>query len=360
LPPGAGDVWLLDHGEILGGGQRFGLRLASALKEAGRGIVVCCDPEGPLGEACSAAGIEVRGMRFPAPRPWNPAVVPALRHTRRFLSGLDPASTVIGNHPRAHALLSAAAPRTGGPAIVNIAHERETAARSLARLAYRRTGSLVAIGANAAREYHARLSGVRVTKINNFLPVGYFEHARGQRSISPDVGVLSVGVVARLIPEKGIAELAEELADAEVRPAWREAVVAGGRQDDSYAGRVERRIDELGLADRIRLIGEVDDVPGFLGSIDVLVVPSTGKEAQPTVIIEALAHGVPVVVREPLFSSDFDGLPVAGYGTPAELGDALRGPRPAPAPVDELIRRFGPEQAIAGVDAAAQLASARS
>ena len=48
-------------------------------------------------------------------------------------------------------------------------------------------------------------------------------------------------------------------------------------------------------------------MPGFLGSIDALVVPSVGKEAQPTAIIEALAYGVPVVVRDPLYSPDFDG-----------------------------------------------------
>ena len=74
---------------------------------------------------------------------------------------------------------------------------------------------------------------------------------------------------------------------------------------------MERRISELGLTDRVRLVGETDDVPGFLGSVDVLVVPSVGKEAQPTAIIEALAHGVPVIVRDPLYSPDFEGLPVA-------------------------------------------------
>jgi glycosyltransferase involved in cell wall biosynthesis len=137
-------------------------------------------------------------------------------------------------------------------------------------------------------------------------------------------------------------------------------VVAGGRQDAAYAESVERRIGELGLEGRVRLIGETEDVPGFLSSVDVLVVPSTGKEAQPTAIIEALAYGVPVVVREALLSPDFEGLPVTSYGTPEDLGAALRAPRPAAAHMAELISRFGPDQAIAGIDAAAQLARARS
>ncbi len=124
---------------------------------------------------------------------------------------------------------------------------------------------------------------------------------------------------------------------------------------------MERLIADLGLADRIRLIGETDDVPGFLGSIDTLVVPSVGKEAQPTAIIEALTHGIPVIVRDPLYSPDFDGLPVArlrlrGRHWPRRCVRRARRRRR----LDELIARFGPEQAIAGVDAAAQLARARS
>lgn len=337
-----GDVWLLDHGEILGGGQRFGIRLVEALREAGRNAQV------------------VEELSFPRPAPWNPAVLPAVRRTQRFLAGVDPGATVIGNHPRVHAYLWAAAPKSGGPAIVNIAHEQETAARRTAGFVYRRAGALVAIGANAAREYESRLPGVQLTKINNFLPAEFFERARGERVLSPDPGEMSIGVMARLIPEKGVTELVEELADPQVRPAWRELVIAGGAQDASYAKQVESRIEQLGLADRVRLIGETEDVPRFLGSIDVLVVPSTGKEAQPTAIIESLAYGVPVVVRDPLFSPDFEGLPVASYGTVAELGEALRAPRPSPAPVQELMSRFGPDQAIAGIDAAAQLARARS
>jgi glycosyltransferase involved in cell wall biosynthesis len=342
VPPGAGDVWILDYREILGGGQRFGLRLVEALREAGRKAEV------------------VEDLRLPKPSPWNPAVLPAIRRTRRFLAGLDPSAIVVGNHPRAHAFLHVAAPRSGGPAIIFVAHERESAARPTARLAYRRWGGLVAIGANAAREYEARLPGVQMTKINNFLSTGDFERARGERVLSPAHSERTLGVMARLIPEKGVIELIEELADSAVSSAWGDLVIAGGRQDAGYAARVDRRIAEIGLGDRVHLIGETDDIPGFLGSVDALVVPSTGKEAQPTAIIEALAYGVPVVVRDPLYSPDFDGLPVASYGTAAELAEALQSPHSKAAPLEELIDRFGPAQAIAGIDAAAQLARARS
>ena len=100
MPSGTGDVWLLDHDEILGGGQRFGLRLVEALRDSGRNA-------------------EVADLSFPTPTVWNPAVPPAIRRTRRFLNGVGQEAIVIGNHPRVHAFLYAAAPRSGGPAIVN-------------------------------------------------------------------------------------------------------------------------------------------------------------------------------------------------------------------------------------------------
>lgn len=143
-------------------------------------------------------------------------------------------------------------------------------------------------------------------------------------------------------------------------PRWSRLLIGGAFQDASYASRVEHRIQELGLGDRIALLGNVTDVPSFLGSIDSLLVPSTGSEAQPTVILEALAHGVPVVVRSPLYSADYDGLPVTPYRDAGDLATVLLDLPLQAAPVDELIRRFGPDQAIAGLGAAAQLARARS
>jgi len=356
---GPAEVWLLDHGEIAGGGQGFGVRLAAALRDAGRRVVIGCDPDGPLGEHSREVGLEIQGMTFPSLLPWNPAIPGAVLSTRRFLRGLDPYSLVIGNHPRVHAYLYAASRGLNGLEIVAIAHEQESAGRAIARFAYRRFAALVVVGSPATAEYRSRLPRVKVTKVNNFLPVSYFERARRESVPPPEPREKSLGVLARLIPEKGVAEVVEELSAPDVRPLWREALIGGPAQEPSYADRVASRIGELGLDGRVRLLGDVEDVPSFLRSIDCLIVPSIGPEAQPTVILEALAQGVPVVVRDPVFSDDFEGLPVARYLTAADLGAALRALPSTPAPVGELIQRFGPDQAVAGIEAAAQLAKAR-
>jgi hypothetical protein len=78
------------------------------------------------------------------------------------------------------------------------------------------------------------------------------------------------------------------------------------------------------------------------------------------VILEGLAHGVPVIVRELLYAPDYDDLPVVPYADASDLARILRDLPRRPAPVDELIRRFGPDQAVAALESAAQVARARS
>jgi glycosyltransferase involved in cell wall biosynthesis len=362
LPGGPDEILLLDHGDIAGGGQRFALRLARELSRRGLATRVGCPGGSPLAEWCREAGIEVRDERYPALVPWRlPSITAGVIRTRRLLRSVGPDALVVGNHPRPQAYLYAASRLLGSvPAVVNLIHEQDSARRVSARFVYGRFGAVMVIGANAAREYRRRLPGAPVAKVNNFLPAEYFREAAARRADSRSDREPVLGVLARMIPEKGIAELVEELAVDSTRSLWGELRVGAAPQDQAYTKDVERRVDGLGLGDRVRFLGEVADVPGFLTSIDLLVVPSTGNEAQPTVIIEALAHGVPVVVREPLWSDDYEGLPVAPYRDPDDLAGVLRKLRSPVAPPGELAMRFGPDQLVAGLESAAQAARARS
>jgi glycosyltransferase involved in cell wall biosynthesis len=356
------EIWLLDHAETGGGGQRFALRLATELQARGIAIRIACEGGSSLEKWSEQNGVAVVDLRYPALVPrMAPAIGAAVLRTRRLLRSLKSDSLVIGNHTRVHAYLYAGSRGLGTlPPIVHIVHAKESLHQATARYIYGRFGALMVIGENTRREYRKRLPDVPVVKVNNFLPAEYFREAAGRRADSLSDHRPVLGVLARMIPEKGIAELVEELAADRTRPLWGELLVAAAPQDPAYTEGVERRIEGSWLGDRVRLLGEVEDVPGFLGSIDLLVVPSTGNEAQPTVIIEALAHGVPVLVREPLWSEDYEGLPVARYRDADDLAAVLREP-PAPAAEPaELARRFGPDQVVAGLETTAQAARVRS
>jgi glycosyltransferase involved in cell wall biosynthesis len=60
---------------------------------------------------------------------------------------------------------------------------------------------------------------------------------------------------------------------------------------------LERLIAELGLTDRVTLHGPVADVPAFLSTLDVAVLPSRA-EGMSNAVLEYMAAGRPVVATD--------------------------------------------------------------
>jgi glycosyltransferase involved in cell wall biosynthesis len=352
----------IDDAPIIGGSQLFGLRLAEHIRrhDPDRSLTVVCPRDTVLPERYARLGVETLASEFPdfAPRSW-PAIPAAIAAARRLLARSGRDAVVLCNGPRTSAYVAAAVEMlSGGLTAVHLLHEQDTAARASARYVLDRFGAPVAVGSNAARAYERALSRVPVQRVNNFLGLEQLESFLARRSVPPaDGGTPTLGLLGRWIPEKGIVELLDEL--AQIAGAWSRLVIGAASQDAHYEQQARERIETLGLEGRVELPGFVEDLAAFFASIDALVVPSVGHEGQPTAILEALAHGRPCVVREPLWSADFEGLPVARYRTADELGLALSG-LPGEEPSAQLLKsRFGPEQVLAGIDAAAVIARGR-
>jgi glycosyltransferase involved in cell wall biosynthesis len=146
---------------------------------------------------------------------------------------------------------------------------------------------------------------------------------RAQRAESHDG--IAVGYVGRLVPEKGVSDLIDAL--AQTRAPWRLALVGAGpaRSD------LERQAHQLGVAQRVAFRGAVphDAVQEILRQLDVLVLPShtTPRWAEQFghVLLEAMAAGAVVV------GSDSGAIPevigeagmVFPEGDVAALADAL-------------------------------------
>ncbi len=97
--------------------------------------------------------------------------------------------------------------------------------------------------------------------------------------------------VARINPVKDIETLIRAMAlAAACSPAIRLEVAGDG---PSMPG-VQKLIGELGLTERVRLLGEVHDVPKVLGRAGLFVLPSLTEGISLT-ILEAMASGLPVV-----------------------------------------------------------------
>jgi glycosyltransferase involved in cell wall biosynthesis len=347
-------LWVLDDGLILGGGQLFALRLAACAEEPVR---LVCPAGSPVWERARAAGIPCADVAFPAPAPGQArALGRAMRRLRAVLAAAEPGDILVSNGIRCSLVAAPAlAGRRGAPPLVHLLHERDSAERRSVRAALRRSRRVVAIGAGAATAYRAALPGARVVQANNFLAPAAVEAlsaAAAARAPRPDGAPPRLGVLARIIPEKGVAELVDELAATPA--AWDTLAVAGALQDAGEVERVRARIAARGLEGRAALTGPTDDVAAFLGAVDALVVPSVGHEGQPTTILEGLAAGLPVLAREPMVSTDFADLAVLAYRGAADLGAALAAlPAPGAPPAALLAQRFACGQVVAALREAA-------
>ncbi len=76
-------------------------------------------------------------------------------------------------------------------------------------------------------------------------------------------------------------------------------IMVGGRAAGSaYADRVEKKIIDLKLENRVWLVGPTSDMPAAYKLADIVVIPSTGPEAFGRTSIEAQAMGRPVIATD--------------------------------------------------------------
>jgi glycosyltransferase involved in cell wall biosynthesis len=112
----------------------------------------------------------------------------------------------------------------------------------------------------------------------------------------PD-GMTTVVLPGRLTSWKGQEVLLHAVARLERRDLC--VVLVGADQGRShYARRLVRLAHTLGIADRVRLVGNCDDMPAAMMLSDVVVHASVKPEAFGRVVIEAQAMGRPVIASD--------------------------------------------------------------
>ncbi len=119
-------------------------------------------------------------------------------------------------------------------------------------------------------------------------------HVRGELGIPENVVV--VGMAGRMTPGKGheeylkAARMLLETSDLKFQ-----FMVAGraSHSEEAYEAKIRSVSEELGLADAVRFIGFVENVPRFLSALDILVFPSH-EESFGLGLTEAMAMKLPV------------------------------------------------------------------
>jgi glycosyltransferase involved in cell wall biosynthesis len=131
--------------------------------------------------------------------------------------------------------------------------------------------------------------GVRAEKITVARP-GIDRGAGPAEQLDPPL-ILAVGIQ---VPRKGHDVLLKALANIKEIP-WR-AVIVGPPLDTEYAARLVQLTLELGLADRVRLAGQVTDAElAALYRTASIFALATRFEGYGIVFGEAMVHGLPIV-----------------------------------------------------------------
>ena len=246
-------------------------------------------------------------------RPWT-----AWRARRRLaaLLAADRPDAVICHSDWAQAIAGPAVQRARVP-LVRWFHGPPAGTHWLERLAaWSRPAFAICNSDFTARALAARDPGIPRATIHPpasppLLPADARARARDALGIHPDtVVILQVG---RIEPGKGHAVLFQALARLMDRPDWI-TLEAGGAQRDAelrYLGALSLAAGKLGIAGRVRFLGERTDMGALYAAADIYCQPNTRPDSYGLTFIEALYAGLPVVT--------------AGIGGAMEIVDATCG-----------------------------------
>jgi glycosyltransferase involved in cell wall biosynthesis len=157
------------------------------------------------------------------------------------------------------------------------------------------------------------------------------DHASMRGTLNTPSEDVVIVQVSRLEAWKGQHVLLDALARLRGVTGWT-CWIAGGAQrpsDVAYRTRLEAIARDGGIADRVRFLGERNDVPAVLAAADLFCQPNTAPEPFGLSLVEALQAGLPVVT--------------SGVGGACEIVDASCGvltPPSDPGALADTLKRL--------------------
>ena len=282
-----------------------------AFEEAGYEVVAMSAP-GP-----HAAALEASGIRHYPIESLTRAMAPtqdlrAIAELYRAFRRLSP-SIVHTHNPKPGVLGRLAARAAGVPAIVNTVHglyatpddpiARQVVVYGLERLAASVShAELLQNPEDLAVLRRLRVPHERLTMLGNGIDLERFDphrvppsaRSRLRTELGIDDDVVVIGVVGRLVWEKGYREIFE--AAARLRDESCVFVVVGP-DDSAKAGAVDRAAIEQAEADGVRFVGARTDMTDLYAMFDIYALASH-REGFPRSAMEAAAMGLPVVATD--------------------------------------------------------------
>lgn len=345
----------------VGGAERVTVTIANGLAEQGYNVdLLVSFSEGAFKkEVCDA--VRLIDLETPSiPGIGIGAAVPALR---RYIKTESP-SMIFSQMTYANDICLVAHGLAGSDAVaVPTIHNtlgvqeapKEKFVEWLAGQLSSRADQFVAVSEGAAESIveHVGVAPEDVTVLHNPIPV---EEIRMQSREPIDHKWLDVPEyevvlgVGRLEPQKNFSLFLEAFRRVhEARPQTRAIIVGQGSERDE----LEQLTRDLGISEKVSFAGYVDNPYGYMAGASVLAMSSV-HEGLPTVLIEALACGCPVVSTD-CPSGPYEILeggeigPLVPVGDDIALADAICATLEQPPETGRLVDRardFAPEAVL--------------
>lgn len=257
--------------------EQVALNYTRGLVAAGARVTLVCDLPDAVADTHRAAGaLVLRDSRIRSlARAFDPE---ALWFHRAFMRRSAVGAVIVHNGRSASLFRRCREP---GVPIVGVCHVENLKRRADADL-------VVCLNRDQAERVRlSRGRGDGVVQLPNPLTVDADPVIRPDRP----KGRATIGTLGRLAHEKGVDVLVEALARLRATGTAADLVIGGTGPDGET---LRERVRALGLGDRVRFLGGIDDRPAFFAGLDVFVSPSR-RETFGLVLAEAMACGVPVV-----------------------------------------------------------------
>jgi glycosyltransferase involved in cell wall biosynthesis len=366
------------HSGVLGGAERSLLDLAGGWPGE-RKLLVLAD--GPVAAAARALGIDVEveplgalgAVKRESSAPGLGALADVARLSGKLAAAAKPFEVIHANSQKAFVVAAAAGLLARRPVVWHLRDILTTAhfsARNIKAAVFLANARAAAVICNSAATAAAFVdAGGRpelVHVVHNGLDAARFDAVTAEQAAAlraalgaDDAQVLAV--CARLAPWKGQHVALAALQALPQAHAWIIGAALFG--EDAYAHGLRGHAAALGVADRVRFLGEREDVPALLRAADVVVHTAVDAEPFGRVVVEGMLARRPVIasdaggVREILTQRETGWLVTPG--DPAALADAALQVRAMhPADRDAMVararaeaeRRFTVPAMVAGVE----------
>jgi len=167
--------------------------------------------------------------------------------------------------------------------------------QQVGRITYEAADPIISLyGGNRERQIADGARPERTRVIPNGISLAPYEQALAAR---PEKMPLVVGFIGRVVPIKDVKTFLRAMRMiCSVIPEAEGWIIGPTEEDEEYASECRGLVSSLGLSDNVRFLG-FQKVPEIMPKIGIMVLTSI-SEAQPLVILEAYAAGVPCVATD--------------------------------------------------------------